>query len=649
MPPNDGDKLNRVEELKEKLFSKNYETEIEHRDKFTRVERGDIPDAWVDENKANAPMGDYPEKFFMRTRVFKNFFLFSLVFFLLTIAYASYTFFAGGNTVSNDNIDISIVGNNFTIGGEELNLIVGITNRNSSALDLVDLILEYPKNSPELGPGLSAAAERTRMSLGTIPAGAVRSENLKVVLFGEQGKVIPLKVSIEYRVEGSNAIFVKEKPYEVTVSSSPLNLSIEAPATLSPNQEVTLNVKLSLNATKPAEKMLLKADYPVGFQFKAATPMPSLGNNVWSLGDLVPGALRTISITGQMLDVFDGEEKTFHISSGMQSPSNKYLIDVVSSSLSHTIAIAKPFIEAEIFVNGRSERDQTSYARNTVNVQIGWANNLDTKINDLSIRAKISGNAVSRKSINAEQGFYNSSEDAIIWDKNSYEQFREVSPGDSGSVNFSFTPLPLYSASGGILANPSIDVQVSISGKQLVEGYASKDLENSASSSIRLISEVGFLAKALHYSGPFKNTGPVPPQAEKETTYTAVWSLSNTSNNISKAVLRSSLPAWVRFVGPVSPAEADLKYNASKKEIVWNIGNIPRGTGITTLGKSVSFQVALTPSLSQVGTSPVLLNEATLTGHDDFANVDVRVNKISLRTVLAEDPGFPPNGGQVVE
>ena len=50
-----------------------------------------------------------------------------------------------------------------------------------------------------------------------------------------------------------------------------------------------------------------------------------------------------------------------------------------------------------------------------------WTNNLDTKVNDLGNRAKISGNALNRKTISTDQGFYNSSEDTIIWDKNSHE------------------------------------------------------------------------------------------------------------------------------------------------------------------------------------------------------------------------------------
>ncbi|MSU44575.1 hypothetical protein EXS45_00070 [Candidatus Nomurabacteria bacterium] len=649
MSLNDRDKLNRIEELKGKLFSKNYQPKVEHRDRFTRFSRNDIPDVWENGNKAGIDSIHYREKFSMRTSIFKNFFIFSLGFFILTLLYGSYVFFVGGNTVSNDNIDISIMGNNFTAGGEELSLIVGITNKNSSALDLVDLVMEYPKSSLNSGIGGSVGTERFRESLGTIPAGAVRNENLKVVLFGEQGSVRSIKISLQYRVEGSNGIFIKEKNYDVTISSTPLNLSVDAPIEISPNQEITLNIKATLNATKSVSKILLKLNYPVGFQFRSSIPAPSLGNNIWSLGDFPPGAERNISITGKMFDVVDGEEKTFHISSGSQSSGDKSMIDVVFNSLSHTTLIKKPFIEAKFFVNGIYQREYTTNAKTPIQGEIRWINNLDAKVNDLEIRAKISGNAVDRKTINANRGFYNSITDTITWDKNSQNGFSEVNPGDSGSVNFSVSSLSLFSATDGILPDPSININISISGKQLVAGYATTNLNNSDSGIVRIVSDVGFTSKALYYSGPFTNTGPIPPKVGNETSYTIVWSLSNTANNISKGVVHSSLPSWMKFKGTVSPSDEDLTYNPSNKEIIWKVGRISRGTGISGSDRSVSFQVAFTPSLSQIRTTPIIVNDAILTGYDDFAKVDVRVSKTSFRTELDNDPQFPTGGGTVVE
>jgi len=640
MPPKD--KLNRLEELKSKLFNKNYKTEIKHRDTFSPLRKKEVMDSWQIEEETGPNFG---EKFFMKTSRFKKFFISSMVFFLLAVGYAAFVFFIGGNTVSNDNIEISIVGNNFTAGGEELPLVVGITNKNNTALDLVDLIIQYPKGSDTLSA--SEMTER-RQSLGTIPSGAIHNENINLVLFGEQGSVRPIKVSIEYRVAGSNAIFVKEKTYDVRINSTPINLSVEAPSTISPNQDVTLKIKVSLNATKPASKILVKVDYPVGFSFVKGTPAPAFGSNVWDLGDMAPGAEREISVSGKMIDVFDGEEKTFNISSGSQSPTSKSTIGVVFNSIKHTIAVSKPFIAATLFVNGVYQKEYASDAKTDIHGEIRYVNNLDTTVNDVTIEAKLSGNALNQRTVSANQGYYDSAKNTIVWDKHSDRELKEVNPGDSGSVSFSFSPKSLFSEAG-LLSNPSINIEVNISGAQATEGFAGSEIRNSSSANIRIISDVGLSAKALHYSGPFTNTGSIPPKVETPTTYTIVWTLSNTANNISSAKVASSLPAWVSFVGTTSPATESLAYNSRNRELVWNVDRIPKGTGITASPRSVSFQVSLTPSLSQVGSYPVLINEAVLTGHDDFANVNVQVEKDDLDTNImpSNDPAFPLNGGLV--
>jgi hypothetical protein len=69
MPLDDRNKLNRLEELKSKLFRKNYQTKIEHRDVFSHLPRKDVLDSWKTKEKTEENVG---EKFFMKTSRFKN-------------------------------------------------------------------------------------------------------------------------------------------------------------------------------------------------------------------------------------------------------------------------------------------------------------------------------------------------------------------------------------------------------------------------------------------------------------------------------------------------------------------------------------------------------------------------------------------------
>ncbi|MDQ3245079.1 MAG: DUF11 domain-containing protein [bacterium] len=639
------EKLNRLDELKSRLWSNGYQTRIEHHGFFPQHGKTEVSESWSKGEVENALKKQ--NKFFMKTSMFKKFFMFSILFFVVAIIYASYVFFLGGSSVSNNNIDIAVLGKTFTSGGAELPLVVEITNRNNSDLELVDLIIEYPTG---VSHKIGEETERIRISIGTIKSGAIHNENIKLVLFGEQGSVNKVKISLEYRIASSNSIFFKEKDFEVTIDSAPINLLFNMPNEISPNQDLKLDIKATLNANKPLTKILIKVEYPPGFEFITAIPSPTSGNNIWSLGDLAPGAERDIFITGKMVDVLDGEEKSFRVRSGSELKNDRTQIGVVLNSLKQSLTIRQSSIDAILSINGSVNRELAIDFKTTVQGQISWKNNLDTKINDLEIRAKITGNAYNRKSIESSDGFYNSLDgDVIIWDKNSSSVFANVSPGDGGVVSFSLVPLPLFSSLGGILSSPSINIEVSIVGKQSLDGNGITPLNNSESKIIRIISDVGFNNKALYYSGPFENKGTLPPKVGQETTYTITWSLSNTSNNISKTQVTASLPAYMRYVGTLSPAFSDVNFNPNTRQITWNVGNLNKGASITTASKEVSFQVGLTPSLSQIDTTPIIINEAVLTGHDDFANVDVRVGKGALNIRLNSDPQFLASGAKVVE
>jgi hypothetical protein len=641
MATENGEDLNRLESLKSRLWSRNYKTKIEFYDTFPHKKEFEVKDNWepqVEEHKIS-----------MKNSVFKKFFVFSVVFFLLAILYVGYNFFSGNNKVSNENIDIAILGNTFTDGGKPLPIVVEVTNRNSSALELVDLVAEYPKGSS--GTALDIK-ERQRVSIGTIPSGGVHSENISVTLFGEQGSIQPVKISVEYRFKDSNAILVKEKNYEVTISATPINLLVDAPSEITPNQDITFKVRTSLNTTESATKNIaVKIDYPIGFEFTSASPSPDIGNNVWELSDMKPGDEKSITMVGKFVDVFDGEEKTFKVWSGAQSPSEKSEIGVVYNSQAHTLKIKKPFIDAQLLVNGEYARDYAITSQNVVAGEIRWSNNLSTKINDLEIKATLSGNAVNRKTIASRDGFYNSLVDTIVWDKNSNDKFASIDPGENGSVSFSFKVNPLLSAEG-IMKSPQAVINVSISGKQALEGNALKKLENSETKIVRVVSDATFSPKIVHYNSVIQNSGPIPPKAEQETTYTVLWTITNSSNNLRNIKVRTTLPTWVKYTGSIYPAQEDITYNSASREVIWNAGTISRGTGMEgNPPREVAFQISFTPSLVQVEEVPILVNDAVLTGHDDFANVDVQINRASLNTNIGNpaDPNAASATGRVVE
>ena len=109
-------------------------------------------------------------------------------------------------------------------------------------------------------------------------------------------------------------------------------------------------------------------------------------------------------------------------------------------------------------------------------------------LTDGVITIKLDGAILDKSSVTSALGFYQSTNNTITWDKNSQGKLAEINPGDSGSVNFSLSPLSLFSAQGGILLEPTINIDVSISAKQPLQGNQINKLDNSESKIIKVIS-----------------------------------------------------------------------------------------------------------------------------------------------------------------
>jgi len=582
--------------------------------------------------------------FFLTTSVFKKFFIFSIVFFVGAMIFAGIMFYGGSNTVSTENVVINILGNTFTNGGEELALQIEVTNNNNIPLELSDLLVEYPRGS---SGDIDKDLERTRIPLGIIKAKETAITNVKVILFGEQGSTKEIKTILEYRIEGSNAIFSKENRYVVSISSSPLALSIEAPDSVSSGQEFTFKVKVILDTQRVTPNVRFKIEYPAGFQFDSAIPEPVLGNNVWDLGDLNPGIEKIITVQGSIIGQ-DGEEKSFRIYSGAEDPKDPVVVGVIYNSLLHTIAIRRPFIEARILVDNIDQEEYFLDSQTEVNAEIEWFNNLPTRLDNVEIVAELSGNALDSNSIESPKGFYSSFDKKIIWDKNTVNSFLSIDPGEKGVVSFTFKSLSLLTNSQSLINNPEIVISVSIKGQQPSTGNTLEEINNSEHKVVKINSDFQIASRGLYFSGPLKNSGPIPPQAEKTTTYTIMWTITNSSNNILQARAEAVLPIYVNWLGFISPASEDIKYDKITRKIVWNIGSVNKGVGLTGNTKEVAFQIALLPSVTQIGSALQLLSETKLTGQDVFTGARLERQTNSVSTNLSSEPNFNYNDDKVV-
>lgn len=573
-------------------------------------------------------------------------FITSIIFFVIAVGISLLIFFNGANIVSSKNVDINITGPVSVESGKEFSFQILIENRNNIALEFADLLIEYPEGTRVAG-NIEQELSRTREFLETIKAGEIIKEIKRATLFGQEGSKKELNITLEYRVKGSNAIFVAEKKYNIHISSSPISLLITNLSETISGQEFELEIKLTSNSNDIVKDLLISIDYPFGFSFVSAIPEPSFGNNIWTIGDVEARGVRTIRMRG-IIEGQDKDEKVFKINSGVVDSGDNRKIGVLYGSSVESIHITRPFLGLQLFVNGKLLDEYTARAGINNQVEIAWINNTPTKIIDIQIEAKLSGDILDKQSVKVKGGFYRSIDNTIIWNEGTFDEFKSIQPGESGSVTFGFSPLSLADQIGKIFKRPTISINVSASGNRLSQEGVPEDIKSSTSRIIKINSDIAFSQRAVYHVGPFTNSGPIPPQAEKETTYTIFWTVINSSNDLRNSVATAKLPTYVRWIGRSIPTSERINFNDVEREIRWELGDIEDGVGITLPPREIAFQIGLLPSVSHIDIRPLLIGDGEFSGKDTFTGDILSSNNRSLNTNLSSDPQFKISDEKVI-
>ena len=628
----------KISELEKELYSKDFK---EHKleDILPHKEISVSPSWDTEADKASLLLEE--ASLLKRHRLMKKFAQFSIGIFALAIMIAGFIWYRGSNIVSGEKMSIDIMAPVAASGGEPFETKFTITNSNKVAVEAATLFVEYPVGFYSV-PN-SAELPRTSKDLGVITSGQTIVETINTLLYGEENTNKDVLVTLEYRMAGSNATLKKTTSYQIKISSSPVNIKLSLPKEVRSGQEVEFTVDVSSNTSDSIDVLVVDAVYPSGFTFISASPAPTYGINVWKVSNLAPQEKRTIKIRG-VVEGQENEEKVTKISVGTQNPRDERFVGIVYNSATESSVITKPFLSLDIAVNNNKSQETVVALNKGVRVDVAWQSNNPTKVTDVVIEVKLRGAALDKYSIYASGGgFYRSIDDTIIWNKTVSPELALVEPGASGSVSFSFSPVALSGDVNRTIKNPQIIFDVVARGGRIGESGSSSDLTTFATRSINFETDLKLVAKGLYYTGQFKNTGPMPPQADKETTYTISLTARNSSNSISKASVKTTLPLYVTWVGKTSPEGEDIKYNEATSEVTWNVGRVPAGGA-----RDASFQISFIPSLSQVHQAPKLTGDVFLVGTDDFTKTEIRDQKSPITTQLFADPGFGQNQSNVV-
>jgi hypothetical protein len=575
-----------------------------------------------------------------------KFLIASALFFVVAAGISFYKFFNGGGTVSPDKISIIMKGPPSAKGGEAFPLSIEVVNSNPVGLETATLILDYPE-----GVRITDSSEQNRYSkeLGSIATNGRKSETLELKVFGKENTEQIIKAHVEYRTADSLQVSrtrdIKQNEYSVTVSSAPVSITTKIPPELNTGEEFTFEIRLTGNTGTPINDLLVSLVYPDSFVYVSGVPLPAHGKTIWRIKELKEGEEEVIKIRGTMTGEVDSE-KTLEVKVGLEDPDRPREIGILYTSTRETFTVKRSFVGLSLDVSGEDKPNFTVVkSGNTVSTDLSWINNLDTKIQNVRFEARVNGLIVDRASITPSLGEYRSAEDVILWNQQTDRTYASLDPNQKGTIHFTFATKSLFESDGYLYRKPEFLIEITFLGNRISEGFNNELITLKTSRKIRVSSAVTLGTEATYYEGTFSNTGPLPPQAEKETTYTLSWNLSNSSNDVRDAVVSAKLPPYMRWLGKTNPASG-ITYNEATGEVRWLAGDLPAGTGFGPSPKTASFQVSFTPSISQIGATPALINEAQFTGIDTFTDTKLSGTKSPILTSQVKDLR-PENIGEV--
>jgi hypothetical protein len=559
--------------------------------------------------------------------------------------YLLYQLFSGEKP-SDKNIEISFDVPVGTTPGIPADLVVRIANKNRVGLEYANLSLLYPSGT-RIGDSPNNDLSAEKKSFGVVAPGQIVEYHTKAIFLGEENTDKEIRALIEYRFQNINSVFTKEETRQVHLLASPINLTVDTLKEINAGQTIEFNVSTLSNTVIPLRDVFIKVEYPLGFTFADADPKPTFGNNIWRVGVVNPTGKFSVKIRG-VLAGEDTEERVFHTSVGVGSDRTERDISTVYSTVLSAITLKRPFIGINLLFGDRPAEQSVAHFGERIGGRVTWRNNLSTKIVNAQIEIRLRGVALDRSSVSAgNSGFYRSLDDTILWDERGDPRLAVMEAGDSGEEAFGFFPLPSVTGNQ-LLINPTIIADVTVRGKRISESGVPEEIKTVITQNIKVTSQAQFAARAVYYVGPFVNTGPIPPKVEQETSYTVIWSIVNTSNNLNNAEVRGILPPYINWAGAVSPGAEPITFDRNTNQVIWSPGSIPAGTGVGKPPREVAFQVVLTPSLTQVKITPFLMKNITFSATDVFTGEVFHVTKNEISTALSTDPKAKLGDGAVV-
>ena len=544
---------------------------------------------------------------------------------------------------TEQQVKVSISGPEKVKSGESVSFDIDYQNLNRAALTGAVLYINYSENFKPSGnlQFESEGPSTSKFNIGNIAGKTNGKVTIQGKFFGASDALVYFEVKLDYKPSTFNSTFEAKANSSVFISSSPLTIEVSGPLNEASGNAVSYTVKYQNTGQEDFNDLKLKADFPDGFSFSSSDPLAAQGNNIWYIGTLAAGQSGQVKVNGTVAGARD-EQKTTKFSIGEIGSDNAFIS--YGEAASTVKIIGSPIVLKET-INGKSE-DVSVSAGESVSFKIGYQNTGSIGLRDVVFSVEANSPILDYSRINEQgaKGEFDGDKKIITWKSSEIPDFKMLSPGAQGEIDFSIPVKDVIPVSGPKDKNFSFSAVARMDSPDIPTPEGSNKVVASNSVNVKLNSKLLAGLQGFFNDADIVNSGPIPPKVGQETTFALHLKIANVSNDVTDAKVAMTLAPGVKWKNNFLPKDASMSYNDRTNELDWNVGSLAAGTGVTTDPKEVIFQLGATPTPNQVSDFAPLVSQTVFSAKDSFTNQPLELKIGAKNTNLPEDLGVGDMG-----
>ncbi|HRH23286.1 MAG TPA: hypothetical protein PK295_01500 [Candidatus Magasanikbacteria bacterium] len=551
----------------------------------------------------------YKNRYHLQFSHAKKLFLFDMsLIATLAVVGAAFLGWSMYNPTVTDLVYVSITPSKDRIlSGEYVGYTIEYSNKSTVRLTDAVLSLELPEGYvvDASAPEEKFNTESQEFKLGGIAPGEKGSVGVSGWFYGTPNVEDHIHAKITYRQDGKTRDEEKTSPHIIFLRGSLLTSAVELQEQIVEGSRVPVKITLTNTGDETLHDISFSFDplRAIGVLENMSATIGSATEHMWSISELAPNT------SGEFTGVV-------HVSDSLSA--SVYPLELAPALTVRGKTIAQSLIKKDMTIAHPRVQVQAQWDAGVASLKPGETGRLSVVITNTG-NVELSDGVVE---IPLPKGTVNVSEAAranagsisqstLIMTGAKHVGLKSIPVGESRTLAVLLPVISTSDAGTNVVLQPTVRFKgnVAIAREVKVEDV-------SVAASVKVGTDLSLSGEVRYYTaeGDQLGRGPLPPEVGKETKYAALFTIRNTTSNVTNGVFTARLAPGIEWTGKTSVTQGSApSYTPSTRTVRWSMGTIPAHANA-----GLFFELSLTPTEADRGTVPDMITGAEVTGSDSY-------------------------------